>query len=299
LNQAGRIRKQGSIGKWSFANSLEVAKGLFIGGSFNILTGSYKSDSDFWEDDTRDIYAGNLELVQGDSETQDFQSFYLNDIIEWDLSGWDAQLGILYNWEDFFRFGAAVKFPSFYTIKETYFVDSQSKFGTGTEFQLNPAIVDKIQYEIKTPFEYSFGASLNLSILTFSGDVNLIDYTEMEFTKGFDSQYRIERKREIDDLFRTTINYKLGAEVKIPFLPIFGRIGAMYYKSPFADDPTKFDKKFLTAGAGIVLDDVFSVDVAYAYGWWEDFGDNYGVNQSRTFQDINVQQVILNISTRL
>ena len=49
----------------------------------------------------------------------------------------------------------------------------------------------------------------------------------------------------------------------------------------------------------VILANMFTVDVAYAYGWWKDFGDNYGVNVSRTFQDITVNNLIVNFSVNL
>ena len=298
LNQSGRIRKKGSIDKWSFASSIEIAKGFFIGGTFNILSGTFESDKDYWEDDTRNIYGTGIELVPGDPTTRDFQSFYLNDIIDWNLSGWDAHVGILYNWNNRLRFGASVKFPSYFTVKETYYVDATSDFGSGSGYGLEP-IVDKIEYGIRTPFEYSLGASGTFSMVTLSGDVKIIDYTQMEFYKGFDSQYRIERKREIEDLFTTVVNFHAGAEVKFPKLPVSARIGMMYLPSQFAGDPSEFDKKYFTGGVGVFLAKMFKVDVAYAYGWWQDFGDNYGVNVSRTFQDINVNNFIVNFTVNL
>ncbi len=299
LNQSGRIKKEGNIGKWSFASSMEFAKGFFIGATFNIISGSYNSNRDYWEDDTGNNYNSDIQLVPGDNATSDFQSFYYNDVIDWDLSGWDAQLGMLYNWKDFFRFGASVKFPSYYTVKETYYVNARSTFGTGYEYSMETPINDPIEYEIKTPFEYSVGASTSFLLFTFSGDVRIIDYTQMEFTKGFDSNYRIERQKEIDELFRTTINYHAGGELKLPFLPIYGRAGAMYLQSPYADDPMEFDKKYITLGAGIIFEETFSIEAAYSYGWWTDYGDNYGTNVSRTYQDITVQNVILNLSARI
>jgi hypothetical protein len=298
LNQTGTIKKQGSIDKWSFATSIEVAKGFYIGGTFNILSGRYKSDSDYWEDDTRNIYGSTLELVPGDVTTRDFQSFNLNDIIDWELSGWDSQVGILYNWYDKFRFGASIKFPSYYTIKEDYLVNADSYFGTSYGYSLNPAINDPIKYKIKTPFEYSFGASSTISIIMVAGDLKIIDYTQMEFTEGFDYAYMAARQAEIDDLFSTAVDFHFGAEVKIPNLPVFGRAGFMYLQSAYANDPSEFDKKYFTVGAGILIDSVFGIDVAYAYGWWKDFGDNYGVNVSRTYQDINVNNLILNLSAK-
>ncbi len=299
LNQSGRIRKEGSLNNWSFSSSMEIAQGLMLGGTFNILTGKYKSDSDFWEDDTQNLYGINLELFPGDPTTRDFQSFYINDIIEWDLSGWDAKVGILYNWKNYLKFGATVKFPSFYTIEETYFVDSYSEFGTGIDYSLDPNIIDEIKYEIKTPFEYSFGAVVTFAVASVSADIKLIDYSDMEFTNGLTSNYRITRNREIEDLFATAINYNVGAEFKVPSLPIFLRIGGMYLQSPFENDPSDYDKKYLTAGAGIELGGRFTLDAGYAYGWWKDFGDNYGVNESRTYQDINVNHVVLNFTAQL
>ncbi|MBK9097883.1 MAG: hypothetical protein IPM14_07080 [bacterium] len=298
LNQSGRIKKEGNIGKWSFASSMEFAKGFFLGGTFNIVSGSYKSSRDYWENDINNIYTSDIQLVPDDNTTRDFQSFYFNDIIDWDLSGWDAQLGLLYNWRDFFRFGASVKFPSYINVKETYYVNARSTFGTGSEYSMETPINDPIEYEVKTPFEYAVGASTSFAIFTFSGDVRIIDYTQMEFTKGFDSNYRIERQNEIDELFRTTINYYAGGEIKIPYLPIYGRAGAMYLQSPYNNDPADFDKKYITLGGGIIFDDVFGIEAAYSRGWWTDFSDNYGTNVSRTYQDITVENVIVTLSAR-
>jgi len=298
LNQSGEIINQGGIDKWSFASSVEVAKGFFVGATFNIISGSYKSESDYYEDDTRNNYGSNIELVPGDATTREFQTFYLNDIIDWDLSGWDAQVGIIYNWIDKFRFGASIKFPSYYNIKEDFLVNANSYFA-GYEYSLNPAVNDPIEYEIKTPFEYSFGASATVSIITVAGDIKLTDYTDMEFTEGFDYSYRSDRNSEINDLFTTTIDYHLGAEIKIPMLPVFGRAGFMYLQSPYKDDPSQFDRKYLTLGAGVLINHLFNIDVAYAYGWWENYGDNYDVNVSRTYQDINVNNLVLNFSIKL
>ncbi len=299
LNQSGNYRTKGSIGKWSFAGSVEIAKNLLVGGTFNIVSGSYKRDRDYYEDDTRDIYTSGLELVPGDPTTKDFQTFYLNDIIEWDLSGWDFKLGMLYNAGNIFTFGATVKFPTYYTIKENYYVNGESFFGTGAVYQLNQPLIDNVQYEIKTPFEYGAGAALNLLILTVSGEVNIIDYTQMKFTKGLGQEYRIQRNKEIENIFRTAITYKAAAEMKIPFLPIWARAGAMYFQSPYENDPVEFDKKYLTAGVGLKLGGNFSVDVAYAYGWWKNIKDNYDSNVSRISEDITVQKIVLTMSAAL
>jgi len=34
------------------------------------------------------------------------------------------------------------------------------------------------------------------------------------------------------------------------------------------------------------------------YGWWKDFGENYGFNQSRTLQDITYHNAVFGVSFR-
>ncbi|MGD8306450.1 MAG: outer membrane protein transport protein [Ignavibacteria bacterium] len=299
LNQSGIIKTEGSIGAWSFAGSAEVSKGLFVGGTFNILSGNYKRDRDYYEDDTRDIYGDDLELFPGDADTRDFLTFYLNDIIDWDLTGWNFKLGMLYAWEQLFKFGVAVKFPTYYTIKENYYVDVSSEFRTSTIFELIDPIIDEIEYEIRTPFEISAGASGSIDYVTLSASGKVIDYTQMEFTEGFDGEFHIEQNKEIDDLFRTSYTLNLGAEIKVPMLPFALRVGGMYIQSPYEDDPAEFDKKFLTAGVGFSFQNSFRIDIAYAYGWWENFSDNYGSGVSRVMHDVTVHNIILGVSAGL
>lgn len=69
--------------------------------------------------------------------------------------------------------------------------------------------------------------------------------------------------------------------------------------SPFKDDPGDYDKKFVTAGIGYQLSKASSINVAYVYGWWKDIGDNYGVNVSRTLQDVTFQNIVTSISFNL
>ena len=293
LNQSGNIKAKGRLSSWSFASSIEVAKDLFIGATFDILSGNYKRDRKYYEDDTKNIYTGLLD--PGEPTTNDFQTFYLNDIIDWDLSGWDFKLGMLYNWKDYFRFGADIKFPSHYTIKESYYISTYSEFGSGTRYDFSNT--DNVEYKIQTPYEYSLGASISENMFTVSAGIKIIDYTQMEFTDGFDKQYRIEKNAEIEDLFRLAPSYNIGIEAEIPKLPLTVRIGGIYIKSPYSDDPTDFDKKYITAGFGVMLGNNMRIDVGYAYGWWKDVIDNYDSNVSRINQDINVNNLVLNLKT--
>jgi hypothetical protein len=298
LNQSGTILEDGKIDAWSFSGSVEIAKNVFIGGTFNYLTGNYKRDREYFEDDTRDIYDNSTLTDPNDPVTSDFNTFYFNDIIDWNITGWDFKFGAYYKFLGFLSFGGAIKFPSQITVDEKYYVNSSSYFVNDGGYDLNPAIDSRVEYRVSTPYEFTGAASMKILFLLVSAEATYIDYSQMEFTDGFDPSYRSQRNKEIKELFKGVANLNIGAEVKIPFTQIRVRGGAMYFPSPYKNDPVEFDRKYLTVGAGVILGSSFSVDAAFIHGWWENFGDNYGSGISRTFQKVTEERFIINFAHR-
>lgn len=299
LNQSGTILNSGAINNWDFSGAIEVAKNTFIGGSFTIHTGSFESNNDYYEDDTQKNYEGITAV--GEPQTADFRTFNLKNLLQWDIGGYSGKLGMMYQWESFMRLGLTIQFPKIYTIEETYDVNGSSEFGTGQKYFLDTyKYSDKVKYDIQTPYEFTAGAAFNLSFLIITGEANIIDYTQMEFKnpEGIDPLYFSERNADIKKLLRVAYNANVGAELSLPLLPIKLRAGAIYQQSPFEDDDPAFDRKYLTAGVGFNFEGVFGIDIAYAYGWWKDIGDNYGVDVSRTYQDIKQQSVMLTTTFR-
>lgn len=291
LNQSGTILQDGSINEWSLGGAIEVAKNTFFGASLNIFSGSFTNDREYLEEDTRNLYQGLAD--PNDIDTEDFLSFYLNDIIDQDLAGWNAKIGFLYL-NEFARFGFAIKFPTRYTITENYFVDGEGEFQYSTFF-LDPPIDSDIEYDVQTPYEFSGGVAFDVGELTASADLTLIDYTQMEFTNGLETSTRSQENKLIKDIFTTVLNYNLGLEYDVPQSGIVLRGGFIYRPSAFKDDPSEYDKKYLTAGIGFQANKLFRFDVGYAYGWWEDFGDNYGTDVSRTFQENTVNNLLFSV----
>lgn len=285
LNQSGKIIQSGNLNSWAFSGAVEIQENVFVGVTFNIIGGDFKRDRQYWEDDIYDNYGVNLLLDPSEPSTRDFKTFYLNDIINWDISGWNFNLGLLAKLNENLKVGFSIKTPKFITIKETYFVDAYSDFAS-TRFTLNPPIENRIEYKINTPYEIALGASVNQNVLTVSFDAKFIDYTQMEFKSGLDVRDIENNNRDIKELFRSVINLNAGFEYLIPFINVALRGGFMLIPSPFKDDPSDYDKKFLTIGIGLNTSGNLSFDFAYAYGWWKDIGDNYGNKVSRTYQNI-------------
>lgn len=287
LNQASKITSDGGINNWYLSGAVEIEKDIFVGATLNLLSGSFNRTRIYTEEDTQNYYKSTLLLDPLEPKSADFQSFTTTDVIKWDIAGWDFKLGLIAKINEQVNVGFTVRVPRTYTIKETYSVSGKSKFGTGTIW--NAQYDDsKIEYDVTAPAEYSAGASYAERNFTLSGEIKLVDYSSMEFSSGFDGLTRDEKNRDIKDLMRSTININAGGEYLIPNLGLAVRAGFMMMPSAFKDDPSEYDKKFITAGLGYNLTKGTQLNIGYAYGWWEDFGDNYGSGLSRTFQKVSV-----------
>jgi hypothetical protein len=298
LNQSGNMLNSGSINSWTLTGAIEVYKNLYVGANLSIISGNYTSDFDYYEDDTKNNYQGIT--APGYPKTNDFRSFYLKNLLKWDLEGWNTKLGFLYQFNNFGRFGATIQFPKLITIKEKFIVEGSSEFANWSTSLKSEDYSDEVKYDIKTPFEVSGGFSFNLQGLILSGQVNFINYTELEFSdaEGLTPSYISDQNKRIKSLLRQTINYNIGAEYTIPNIGLRVRGGYIFQKSPFENDDSEFDKKYLTGGIGFLADGVIGIDLGYAYGWWKDIGDNYGTNVSRTFQDIKYHKFMITTTYR-
>lgn len=294
LTQRGTIINSGGIDNWTFSGAVEIYRNLFIGANLNIISGKFRSVNEYYEDDSQNLYQGRTD--PDDPDTEDFRLFYLNRIIDWDLSGWDAKFGILYQFENFARFGLTIQFPKSYNINEEFFVDGRSEFGTGFSPTLDrDKYSDFVEYKIVTPFEFGAGFSYNFKGLILSADATFIDYPQIEFNnqEGLSEQYVESLNRDIKDQLVAVFNSNVGLEYNIPNSGLRVRGGFIYQPSPYQDDPVEFNRKYITAGFGLLTDETVGIDIGYAYGWWKDFGDNYDSNVSRTFQEIITHRFML------
>lgn len=299
LNQSGSVLSSGSIGNWTFSGAVEAAKNFFVGANLNIITGSFEKSNEYFEDDTRNIYQGITEPTE--PLTADFLTFNFNQIIDWDLSGWDAKVGFLYQLQKFARFGATVQFPKQFTVKEKYNVTGYADFAQWGRTLDSEKYSDEVEYDVITPFMFTGAFSINYIGLIFSAEATFINYAETEFSgpdKGLSPQYINDRNREIKDLLTAAVNYNLGLEYTIPKIGLRIRGGFINQPSAFADDPLEFDRKYFTGGIGYLADETIGIDLGYAHGWWDYFEDNYSQNVSRTFQEIKVDNFVFTLTYR-
>ncbi|MFA4924878.1 MAG: outer membrane protein transport protein [Ignavibacteriaceae bacterium] len=302
LNQSGTTLQEGGLNSWTFSGSMEVSKNLFVGSSLNINSGTFKSNREFYEDDTKGIYT-NIETAPGNAFTKNFTTFYRNDILDWEISGWDLKLGTMYQLSKLARFGITIQFPKTFTIKETYTFDARSEFGNNIvnlPSDLKDLYSDKVEYDITTPFVLTGAASVNVKGLILSGEATLTDYSQTEFSnaKGISASYFASLNKDMKELLRAVAAINIGVEYTIPQVGVRVRGGFISQPSPYKGDPSDFGRKYLTGGIGFLADETFAIDVAYAHGWWKTYGDNYGTNLSRVDQDIATDKMLVTFSYR-
>jgi len=300
LNQSGNILSKGSINNWAFSAAVEVSKNLYVGLTINAITGSFNSNNDYFEDDIKKLYQG--ETAAGEPFTKDFQTFHLNRILDWNIKGWFAKVGLLYQINNNIRFGATIQFPKYYKIDEQFLVSGYSQFGTGNSVDLNPdKYSDGVKYDVVTPFTFSAGFSFNVRGLILNAEGTFTDFSQLniENPDGLSSQYVGGVNKDIITSLDQVFSYNLGAEYTIPTAGLRIRGGYFVQPSAYKNDPTQYDRKYVTAGVGFLLAKNIGVDIAYAHGWWKNIGDNYGANQSRTFQDITNDRILLDLTYRI
>ncbi len=297
LYQSGSILSSGSESNWILSGAVEVAKNLSIGATIGIVSGEFERNRDYSEEDVNNIYNSSIRTDPDDARTADFQFFKLQETLKWDFSGFSSKIGLMYRIGNEIRFGTTIKFPTIYTIKEHYLVDGYSKFGTGFSADIDPPLESKIEYEIWSPFEFGAGFSVTKFGLTISGDLNLIDYTQMEF-KGLSPSKTAKNNRDIKQIFRSVLDYNLGAEYNILQSGLRLRAGYFVKNSPFKNDPSDFNRRYFTFGIGYITPEGFSIDLAYVKGIWKNIGDNYGSGVSRTYQSLRTTDFVFTTSFR-
>jgi long-subunit fatty acid transport protein len=293
--------EQGSLDQWSFGGSVEVAHNAMVGVSFNILSGSYRYDRLFIEEDINNVWQGEIIGIDDVTRT-DFQLLELEEFWEQNLSGWNMRIGFLYNLNDKARFGMSVQTAHMIAVNENYSKIGYSSFSDANlRYELN---VDNNNYDIITAPIYSFGASWSpIPHATISGDIELVDYTDVEFgmTNNFDAT---PLNRDIRRMFRATNNFRVGGEFTIPNTGLSLRAGFGYRYSPWKADEgrTEYDVKTLSAGVGYLFQNNFALHLAYTRSGFETFSYNYTdpdtevpVSAFQVDQDISISRLMVGI----
>ena len=287
LTQIAKIAESGGLNNWSIAGGLDVARNLSLGVTLTYLSGTYRYDRSFKEEDRARSW---------EAFPYDLDYLTMDEYIEGDISGGNAKFGLLYRIPDRFRLGVAIKTPTSFTVKENWGITASSTFDNGDVYPTDGDFESLAngEYDVVTPWEFNIGASVILKDLTLSADVSYTDWTELEFENA--NADLLAYNTDMKTLFRGTRDYRAGLEYDITSLGVRLRGGFMYFTSPYANDPTSYDQKYITGGLGFLLGPSTMLDIAYARGWWETYRTNLG--SGRTDEKITAETFRATMSYR-
>ena len=130
-------------------------------------------------------------------------------------------------------------------------------------------------YELALPFEFGVGASAEaLPGLTLAGSLHLAEWSQSEY-KGADD-YGLRADTSFETQYRDVLRYHFGVEYQVPVVALDLRAGYFVDPVPFigprnpgSDDPPiriEEDRRFITFGAGILIDEAMQIDIAWVRG---------------------------------
>jgi hypothetical protein len=282
VQQKGTIYESGGLNNYLIAGAVDIAHEFSIGLTLNLISGSYHFTRRFVETDPRGSW-NNIQLSDV-SNAVGLGSFTLNDNVDQDLSGWNAKAGFLYRITNesgkvVARVGGAIEFPTFVSVNEKY-----SDAGTYIN-QYGDVVLGSYttpggnnNYDVTTPFKFDLGVSGGTSLLTLAGDIQYVDWTELQFSTStaptLPTDFINNLNSQIKQEFRATANFRIGAELALTnpdyssFVPYI-RAGFAFYQSPYTGDGASQAQKYVSGGVGFKIQNSVSLDLAYQYGWWD------------------------------
>ncbi|RQW00592.1 hypothetical protein EH223_17740 [candidate division KSB1 bacterium] len=280
--QEQSITEKGSENHFSFAGSMEVQENFFLGATVNFISGKNDYYMEFSETDKYELY--NTVDTVFDTLYNEFNdiivdtTMYYNNLDYWlfdqrvetKLSAVNLKIGALYRFGNTLRLGASIITPTTFKMTET-FTENATEYLDNDEIITGDPITNKIEYKVKEPYAFHFGASLKLLNFLFSAGAEFKDWSNAQFltdpSYGNESQMQINNRLEED--FKAVTKLRFGAEMYIPLIRAKVRAGYFTDPSPYRYTNIRPDKEYLTAGASLMLDKQVMVDLGYMIGKWK------------------------------
>jgi hypothetical protein len=279
VHQTSKILEDGGTNTFSLAGAIEVEQGLFVGATLNFLSGSYAYTRDF----TETAISGTQALYPSPYGAT---AVNLNEFVNTDISGFNAKIGFLYRVDEHLRVGLTAQTPTFYSFKDTYNSTVTTYFPSNNPYpypynkytnDLNSGNGNsQFDYDLSTPFVFTGGLSYEYLFVTVAADAKYTDWTQMQFTSPSGAFQDVNQNIKND--FQPTLDYHVGAEVRIPKTTLRLRAGYAYEPSPYkyqlanptAKTTSDDAHKSLSFGGGFLLRRTLSIDVAYTASSYRD-----------------------------
>lgn len=280
LIQENTINTTGGITDLSLGMGINLQEKWYFGATIAIPFLNYSRNAYYKESDATS------------NPNNNFNYFEANESLRTKGVGINAKLGIIFKPVENIRLGLAFHSPTTYQLTDDYtaeVVTDLEGYGPGDRVKkqsstdLTKGQPLESKYNLTTPWRailsgtYIFGTNLE-DVQSQKGfitaDLEYVNYKSSSFHDVNNDQdaadYYNDLNKTIDDLYKNTINARLGGELKLNTFMV--RLGGAYYGNPYQSESSDVVK--VTGGIGYRNRGIF-LDLAYVYSMVKDVNYPY------------------------
>jgi hypothetical protein len=291
--QRKSVSTTGRLDEYLFSTAINIDHRVFIGASLGLLDLEYRELANFKEVDDQNLsnFINNYEQESALSHSG---------------MGLNFKIGAIWKPIKSIRLGASIHTPSFYSIENRSYKEIDAYFDQPVGNQEKNTYwsdknwMDTYDYRLETPFKAVFSGAYQLgAVAVFSADYEYINYNSAKFRHAGDNYDYSDKNNEIQKVFKSTGNVRLGAEVRAT--PNFSlRAGYNFSGNPWKstytfDDGTTGDllnkndrQSSYSAGFGY-RQNAFFLDFAYRV---TNITEKYKVHDMSEFNTANLNKNI-------
>lgn len=265
-NQANSENRAGSTSELNFAGGINVSNQWYFGASIGFTNLRYVNSRTYSESGTIITDPSNPPLVPNPQLGRTYNLTFQSEQ-HTSGSGINARLGVIFKPVEAVRLGATFQSPTWMHMEETYdyVLDTRFSGGGGADLPVtNPIYNTDFNYNLRTPYKGSFGASVIIApnaLLT--ADIDYVDYSTTKLSVSDGGYDEVKASNDyIKQNYTNAINYRVGAEYRI-INPLSIRAGYGYNGTPYKVDPGNLSAvKYYSAGIGYRVSQYY-IDLAY------------------------------------
>jgi len=235
---AGKEFQSGGLNQWAAGIGLDLSPRVAFGGAIYVYTGKHD-------------YSWNYAL-----DSLDVLSYEKEDLITDDYFGFNAKLALSMRLNQTVSLGMAVESPLTFKVEEEY-NGYESLNGDGTYYY------DYIKYDIKKPFVFSGGISAQINNAALMADLDYTDWSQLEYGNNKDMEIY---NSDIRLYYTDVVRMRLGGEYVFPNLGLSLRAGYFNDPLPIKSEFINNNRDGFSLGAGILIDQVMTIDLAFVHG---------------------------------
>ncbi len=228
--QRETLEYSGSQSQWNFSYGGNYDDKLFFGAGLGIQSFKYTESKRFEEVVTGEPF--NQEAIRS------LDNLVINENLTINGTGVNLTAGVIYRPIYAIRVGASITTPTYFSVDDTYNASINALYNnynyegdpTQPPFFLNEessSTVDVVSnYNMTTPLRASLGAAFFAGKFGFiSADVDFINYQSSKLLSPPQEFSFTADNQTIKNLYASTMNYRLGAELRLNTFYLRGGIG--------------------------------------------------------------------------